>query len=203
VTRRFDARELVLATHNMGKVEEMRALLAGHDIAISCARDHGIAEPVEDGSTFLDNARIKARAVSRATGRIVLADDSGLEVDALNGAPGVHTADWAETPAGRDFDHAMQRVHVALLASAAPLPWTACFRCVLVMAWPDGLEITTDGTVEGQLVWPTRGAHGHGFDPMFMPAGQSLTFAEMPFATKNALSHRGRALAALIDQVFT
>lgn len=201
--RRFTEPHLVLATHNLGKVQEMRALLSGRAISVSSARDHAVPEPVEDGKTFVENALIKARAVCRATGMPALADDSGLEVDALDGAPGVYTADWAETQSGRDFDLAMNKVHAALLDRDAARPWIARFRCVLVLAWPDGHELVTEGAVEGQLVWPTRGAHGHGFDPMFQPDGFTETFSEMPFEQKNQMSHRARAFSSLLRDVFT
>jgi XTP/dITP diphosphohydrolase len=125
-----------------------------------------------------------------------LADDSGIEVEALGGAPGVRTADWAETPGGRDFLHAMRRTHEALLASGAPEPWRARFVSVLVLAWPDGHEEAFEGEVRGRVVWPPRGALGHGYDPVFVPEGETRTFAEMTGAEKNALSHRGRSMRA-------
>jgi XTP/dITP diphosphohydrolase len=158
---------------------------------------------VETETTFVGNARIKAHAAAQATGLPALADDSGLEVAALNGAPGVYTADWAETPNGRDFIMAMTRTHDALIAANAPEPWTARFCCTLVLAWPDGHDEVFEGHVNGALVWPRRGADGHGYDPMFQPQGESRTFAEMTHAEKNALSHRGAAIAALLKGCFT
>ncbi len=189
---------LLVATHNAGKLEEFRQLLGPLGVAVTGAAELGLAEPAETGTTFRDNARIKARAALAATGLPALADDSGLEVDALGGAPGVHTADWAEGPGGRDFLRAMTRVHDELVARAAPRPWSGRFRCTLVLAEPGGGEQVFEGTVEGELVWPVRGALGHGFDPMFVPEGRGLTFAEMTAAEKNAISHRGRALAAFL-----
>ena len=187
---------LLFATHNAGKLAEVRALLAPHGVTVESAAERGLSEPAETEETFLGNARIKARAAAAATGLPALADDSGIAVDALGGAPGVRTADWAETPAGRDFLLAMARTHDALLACGAPEPWTARFVSVLVLAWPDGEEAAFEGTVEGRVIWPPRGATGHGYDPVFVPAGEARTFAEMTAEEKNALSHRGRSIRA-------
>jgi XTP/dITP diphosphohydrolase len=189
---------LLVATHNAGKLEEFRELLAPLGVVVEGAAQHALPEPAETEVTFVGNARIKAHAAARATGLVALADDSGLEVDALGGAPGVQTADWAEGPGGRDFLRAMTRTHDALMAVGAARPWTARFRCTLVLARPDGSDQVFEGAVDGELVWPMRGALGHGYDPMFQPAGETRTFAEMTHAEKNALSHRGRALAAFL-----
>lgn len=189
---------LLVATHNAGKLDEFRQLLAPLGVQVTGAAELGLAEPVETGTTFLENARIKAQAAMAATGLPALADDSGLEVDGLGGAPGVYTADWAEGPGGRDFLRAMTRVHDELVARGAARPWTGRFRCTLVLAEPGGAERVFEGAVEGELVWPVRGALGHGFDPMFVPEGRGRTFAEMTAADKNAISHRGRALAAFL-----
>jgi XTP/dITP diphosphohydrolase len=189
---------LLVATHNAGKLEEFRQLLTPLGIQVTGAAELGLDEPAETGTTFVDNARIKALAAMAATGLPALADDSGLEVDGLDGAPGVYTADWAEGPGGRDFLRAMTRVHDELQARGTPQPWSARFRCTLVLAQPDGTEKVFDGKVEGHLVWPIRGAQGHGFDPMFVPEGSALTFAEMSVDAKNAISHRARALAAFL-----
>ncbi len=191
--------QLLLATHNRGKVEEVRALLAPHGVTLTSNADHALPEPEETEDSFLGNARIKARAAARATGLPALADDSGLEVDALGGAPGVRTADWAETPQGRDFGLAMARAHEALLASGAPEPWTARFVSVLVLAWPDGREQSFEGRAEGRVVWPPRGPLGHGYDPVFVPEGHERTFAEMTAEEKNALSHRGKSIRAFAE----
>jgi XTP/dITP diphosphohydrolase len=189
---------LLVATHNAGKLEEFRQLLSPLGIEVTGAAELALAEPVETGTTFVQNARIKAEAAVVATGLPALADDSGLEVDGLDGAPGVYTADWAEGPGGRDFLHAMTRVRDELVARGAQHPWTARFRCTLVLLEPGGAERVFDGTVEGELVWPIRGAQGHGFDPMFVPEGGALTFAEMSVEAKNAISHRARALRAFL-----
>lgn len=196
MTRRLVEGRLVVATGNAGKLEEMRQLLAPRGIAIASHREHGLADPEETEDTFLGNARIKAHAAARALGVPALADDSGIEVEALGGAPGVRTADWAETPGGRDFLVAMTRTHEALLASGAPEPWRARFVSVLVVAWADGHEESFRGEVEGRVVWPPRGALGHGYDPVFMPDGFGRTFAEMTAEEKNGLSHRGRSVRA-------
>ncbi|WP_068298936.1 RdgB/HAM1 family non-canonical purine NTP pyrophosphatase [Pararhodobacter sp. CCB-MM2] len=192
---------LLFATHNAGKVEEMRQLLSPYGVTVVSAKERGLAEPEETESTFVGNARIKAHAAAKATGLPALADDSGLCVDALGGMPGVWTADWAEGPDGRDFMRAMERTRAEL--GDTPAPWTAQFRCTLVMAWPDGRDEVYEGVVAGDLVWPVRGALGHGYDPMFVPEGEDRTFAEMTADEKNAMSHRARALKALIEARFT
>jgi non-canonical purine NTP pyrophosphatase, rdgB/HAM1 family len=192
---------ILFATHNAGKLEEMRQLLAPYGVAVVSARERNLPEPAETESTFVGNARIKAHAAAGATGLVALADDSGLCVDALGGMPGVWTADWAEGPGGRDFLRAMERTRQEL--GDAPEPWGAEFRSTLVLAWPDGRDEVYEGSVRGHLVWPLRGALGHGYDPMFVPESQSQTFAEMTSDEKNALSHRGRALQALIAARFT
>lgn len=200
--RTFEGKTLLVATHNAGKLEEFQQLMAPLGIAVTSAAEHALPEPEETESTFIGNARIKAHAAAQATGLPALADDSGLEVMALNGAPGVYTADWAQTPNGRDFVMAMEKTHAKLIAVGVPQPWGARFCCTLVLAWPDGHEEVFEGHVNGQLVWPRRGADGHGYDPMFQPDGETRTFAEMDSAQKNALSHRSAALTALINQCF-
>lgn len=201
MTRRFSGGRLVIASHNRGKLEEFSALLRPLAVECQSVADLGLPEPEETESTFLGNARIKAHAAARATGLPALSDDSGLTVDALDSAPGVYTADWATTPQGRNFVLAMEKTHGLLLGK--PQPWTAQFRCTLVLAWPDGHDEWVEGVAEGQLVWPRRGADGHGYDPMFQPAGLAQTFAEMPADAKNAISHRGKAVAAMLAKCFT
>ena len=192
--RRFEGRELLIATHNAGKLEEFRALLAPHGIICRSNADFGLPEPEETEDSFVGNARIKAQAAVAATGLPALADDSGIEIDGLDGAPGVKTADWAETPDGRDFRLAMTRAWTELEARDAPEPRTARFRATLLLLWPDGHEEVFEGAVEGRIVWPMRGATGHGYDPIFMPDGHDRTFGEMPPEEKNRLSHRALAL---------
>jgi len=199
--RRFSGDRLLVATHNAGKLEEITALLAPYGVAVVGAKQMNLPEPAETETTFVGNARIKAHAASRATGLPALADDSGIEVDCLGGAPGVYTADWAETPTGRDFVMAMEKTWAAGEAKAAPLPRKARFCATLVLAWPDGHDEVFEGRVEGQLVWPMRGAQGHGYDPMFQPEGHDRTFAEMSAAEKNKMSHRANAFASFV-QIF-
>jgi XTP/dITP diphosphohydrolase len=196
MTRRLEGGRLVIATGNAGKLEEMRELLATRGIAIESHREHGLSDPEETEDTFLGNARIKAHAAAKALGVPALADDSGIEIEALGGDPGVRTADWAETPVGRDFDVAMRRAHDALRAAGAAEPWVARFVSVLVLAWPDGHEEAFRGEVNGRVIWPPRGVKGHGYDPIFVPEGETRTFAEMSHDEKNALSHRGRSIRA-------
>lgn len=195
--RRFDGRRLLVATHNRGKLEEIADLLGEFDIEVVGAAEMGLPEPEETGTTFVENARIKAHAAARAAGLPALADDSGIEIDALGGAPGVYTADWAETPDGRDFVRAMERAHEALEARAAPHPRTARFCCTFVLAWPDGHEEVFEGQMPGRIVWPMRGNQGHGYDPIFQPEGYDITFGEMDRWEKNRISHRADAFRKL------
>ncbi|GHD98234.1 nucleoside-triphosphate diphosphatase [Defluviimonas sp. 20V17] len=199
--RRFSGDRLLVATHNAGKLEEISELLAPYGVSAIGAKEMKLPEPAETETTFVGNARIKAHAAAKATGLPALADDSGIEVDCLDGAPGVYTADWAETPQGRDFVMAMDRTWAACEARSAPLPRKARFRATLVLAWPDGHDEVFEGRVEGQLVWPMRGAQGHGYDPMFQPDGETRTFAEMSAEEKNRISHRANAFASFV-QIF-
>jgi len=197
--RRFTDTTLLVATHNHGKLEEIAHLLQPFGITVTSAAEHDLPEPAETGTTFVENARIKAHAAAQATGLPALSDDSGLEVAALDGAPGVYTADWAETPTGRDFTMAMQKVHDALEAKSAPHPHRARFCCTLVLAWPDGHDEVFPGTMDGKMVWPMRGDQGHGYDPVFQPDGHDLTFGEMDRWQKNLISHRADAFAKLVN----
>ena len=189
---------LVVATHNRGKLEEIAALLDPHGVAVTGAAALGLPEPEETEETFVGNARIKAHAAARASGLPALADDSGIAVEALGGAPGVHTADWAETPSGRDFEMAMRRTWDALEAAGAPEPRRAAFCCTLVLAWPDGTDAVFEGRREGRIVWPMRGTQGHGYDPIFQPDGHALTFGEMDRWEKNRISHRADAFRKFV-----
>lgn len=200
--RKFDGNELVVATHNIGKLEEIADLLSPFGVKLSSNADHNLPEPEETETTFVGNARIKAHAAAKATGLPALADDSGLEVDALNGAPGVYTADWAETPNGRDFVKAMTRTWNELEKIRAPYPRTARFCSTLVLAWPDRHDEVFPGTMEGQVVWPMRGNQGHGYDPIFQPNGYAITFGEMDRWEKNKISHRADAFARLVKGCF-
>jgi XTP/dITP diphosphohydrolase len=202
VTRRFTEPKLVVATHNQGKLEEITALLAAYPVEIVSAKALGLPEPEETEETFVGNARIKAHAAAKASGLPALADDSGIAVDGLDGAPGVHTADWAETPRGRDFVQAMTRTWDELERRGAPFPRTARFLCTLVLAWPDGQDEVFEGRIEGQVVWPMRGTQGHGYDPIFQPDGFDITMGEMDRWEKNRISHRGDAFAKLVAGCF-
>lgn len=195
--RRFTEGTLLVATHNAGKLEEMRALFAPYGIEVLGAAEMGLGEPAETEASFLGNARLKARAALEATGLPVLADDSGITVDGLDGAPGVYTADWAETENGRDFMQAMARTWAELEARGVPEPRRAQFRATLVMLWPDGHEEVFEGVAPGRLVWPPRGQLGHGYDPIFVPDGDHRTYAEMTTEEKNAISHRAQAFGKL------
>lgn len=194
---------LLVATHNRGKLEEIGDLLGPYGVHVVSAADLGMPVPEETETTFVGNARIKAHAGAKASGLPSLADDSGLSVDALGGAPGVQTADWAETPAGRDFDLAMERLWHELMASGAAEPWTAQFRSTLVLAWPDGRDMVFEGMVPGRIVWPKRGVRGHGFDPVFQPDGHAVTFGEMDRWAKNRISHRAEAFRHFVEACFT
>lgn len=202
MTRKFTSDRILIATHNAGKLEEMAQLFAPRGVSVVGAAELDLPEPEETESTFVGNARIKAHAAAKATGLPALADDSGIEVDALDRAPGVYTADWAETPKGRDFVMAMTKTHDLLEEKSAPHPRQARFCSTLVLAWPDGHDEVYAGTVEGTLVWPMRGKLGHGYDPMFQPTGYDITFAEMDADQKNAISHRADAFAKLIKGCF-
>ena len=202
MTRKFDGDRILIATHNAGKLEEMQQLFASYGVHVVGAAELNLPEPDETENTFVGNARIKAHAAVQATGLPALADDSGIEVEALNGAPGVYTADWAETPQGRNFEMAMAKTHRLLEEANAPHPRRARFRATLVLAWPNGHDEVFEGVVNGTLVWPMRGRQGHGYDPMFMPDGQTRTFAEMSHDEKNRISHRADAFAKLIAGCF-
>lgn len=202
MTRKFDGKTLLVATHNKGKLEEVAHLLEPYGVKVVGAGEMNLPEPEETEDTFVGNARIKAHAAAKATGLPALSDDSGLSIDALDGAPGVYTADWAETGNGRDFMIAMTRAHDELMAKNAPEPWTAQFRSTLVLAWPDGHDEVFEGVAPGTLTWPIRGKDGFGYDPMFIPEGHSVTFAEMDRWEKNKISHRGLAVAKFVAGCF-
>lgn len=201
--RKFSGQTLLIATHNKGKLEEIADLLKPFGVQVTSAAEHGLTEPAETEDSFVGNARIKAHFAAKATGLPALADDSGITIDGLGGAPGVYTADWAETPNGRDFTMAMQRAWDALEAVNAPYPRSAQFRCTLVLAWPDGHDEVFEGVMPGQVVWPMRGSQGHGYDPIFQPEGFDITFGEMDRWEKNRISHRADAFRKLIAGCFT
>ncbi len=207
MSRKLIPGKLVIASHNQGKVREIRALLAPFGIEPVSAGELGLPEPEETGTTFAENALLKARASAEGSGLVALADDSGLCVDALGGRPGVWTADWAERQPfegdhGRDWYMAMGKVEGMLAAQGPDVDRTARFVCTLALVWPDGYEEVFEGKIEGSLTWPPRGALGFGYDPVFVPADKSLTFAEIDPAEKHAISHRADAFAKLVTAVF-
>ncbi len=195
--------DLLIATGNPGKLAEFSALLAPFGTRLHSLQEIGLSEPEETELSFVGNARLKARAGMRALGLPTLADDSGLVVQALGGAPGVYTADWAEGAAGRNFGIAMTKTWAYLEAVRAPAPRVAAFHCVLALVWPDGRELIFEGRLAGQIVWPMRGDFGHGYDPIFRPDGHDQTLGEMDPAMKNAISHRAVAVAKFIGACFT
>jgi len=192
--RRITGR-LVIATHNRGKLAEMRGLLAPYGIDATSAGELGLTEPEELGMTFRENAHIKAEAAAKAVGLPAFADDSGLVVDALDGAPGIHSARWAGPE--RDFGRAMETIEEKLRKRGATMPERrkAHFVSALCVAWPDGHVEEFEGRVDGTLVWPPRGDQGFGYDPMFLPDGHARTFGEMPSEEKHGLPPRGKGLS--------
>jgi XTP/dITP diphosphohydrolase len=203
MARRFAGSKLVVATHNRGKAGEICSLLSPFGIKILSAAELGLRAPAETGRTFEDNAALKALAATRASGLPALADDSGLSVAALDGQPGLYTAEW-EGPT-RDAMVGMRRIQDELVQRKVPDTDTAraaIFHCVLALAWPDEHLELVHGKLEGRIVWPPRGAGGHGYDPCFQPTGETRTCAEMSDTEKNAISHRGRAFRLLVEACF-
>jgi XTP/dITP diphosphohydrolase len=192
----FPGDRLVIASHNPGKVEEIAALLASFGVETIAAGSLGLPEPEETGDSFEANAALKARASTEASGLPALADDSGLVVPALGGAPGIYSARWAG-PA-KDFRVAMERVHREL----GDKDRSARFIAVLALAWPHGDTELFRGEVDGTLTWPPRGDRGFGYDPMFIPRGGTLTFGEIDPVEKHRISHRARAFAKLVERYF-
>ncbi|WP_297326820.1 RdgB/HAM1 family non-canonical purine NTP pyrophosphatase [uncultured Bartonella sp.] len=210
--RKLEGRKLVVATHNAGKLKEIADLIGPFGFETTSAGELGLKEPEETGTTFEENAYIKAYFAAKSTGLPALSDDSGLEADALDKAPGVYTADWATEPDGhRDFNKAMQKVEDALEKKDAATPDKrhGRFVSVLCLAWPDGHAEYFRGEIEGILVWPPRGKDGFGFDPMFQPEGYDKTFGEMTaqekhgwkLGDKQALSHRARAFKQFAETI--
>lgn len=197
--RKLKPGKLVIASHNPGKVREIRALLAPYGIEPVSAADLDLPEPEETGTTFVANAELKARQAADLSGLPALADDSGLCVDALNGDPGIFSARWAgET---KDFGEAMRRIEAKLNEAGPDASRDAHFVCALAVAWPDGHVEWFEGRVEGQLVWPPRGDNGFGYDPMFVRDGDSATFGELDPDVKHSISHRADAFAQLVAAV--
>jgi len=194
--RRFEGERLVLATHNPGKVVEIAELVEPLGVSVQSAGELGLAEPEETGTTFVENAALKARAAAQCAGLPALADDSGLCVDALGGDPGIYSARWAGPK--KDFRIAMKKVNAALNGAQS----AAHFACALALAWPDGHVETVEGRVHGRLTWPPRGEKGFGYDPIFLPDGYEITFGEMEPEKKHAISHRADAFRKLLARCF-
>lgn len=189
--------ELIIATHNQGKKREIESLLQGYVQTIYSAADLDLPEPVEDGDSFVANAKIKAIAAAKRAGKPALADDSGLSVMALDGAPGIYSARWGGEE--KDFNKAMARVHQEL---GDAQDRSAHFVCVLALAFPDGRCEVFEGFARGRVVWPPRGEQGFGYDPMFCLDGMDQTFAEIDPAEKERLSHRAQAFEKFVNSVF-
>jgi XTP/dITP diphosphohydrolase len=190
--------KLVIASHNAGKFDEFADLFAPFAVQISSALALDLADVIETGTTFEENALLKATQTARQCGMAALGDDSGVMIDALDGAPGIYTARWSETEDGRrDWDLAMRRVADKLREKKAT-NWSARFVCVLALCFANGQTLVTRGEIKGKLVWPTRGTRGFGYDPMFLPDGQTLTFGEMDPAKKHGMSHRHVAFQKLL-----
>ncbi len=207
MTRRLGSGKLVIATHNAGKLKEIAALLAPFGLECISAGSLGLPEPDETGRTFVANALLKAHAAAASSGLPSLADDSGLSVAALDGRPGVWTADWAERQwfegePGRDWYMAMGKVEGMLQAKGPGTTRDAWFSCVLALAWPDGEQAVYEGKAEGTLTWPPRGTMGFGYDPVFVPNGFDRTFAELDPEQKHRISHRADAFAKLVADQF-
>ena len=190
---------LVIATHNPGKLREIAELIEPFGIDITSAGDLGLPEPDETGASFAENAALKARAAAAGSGHAALSDDSGLAIEALGGAPGIHSARWAGPD--KDFAAAMARVERELKKTGVE-DRRAAFVCALCLVYPDGRERAFEGRIEGRLIWPPRGDKGFGYDPVFVAQGHEITFGEMEPAEKHKISHRARAFAKLVRDIF-
>ena len=197
MTRMFESGKLVIASHNLGKVREIRELLLPFDVNVVSAGDLGLPEPVEDGLTFVANAKIKARSAALASGLPALADDSGLAVHKLNNEPGIYSARWAGP--NKDFGTAMKRIQQKLKNFDDK---SAHFTCALTLCWPDRHAESFEGKVFGHMVWPPRGNKGFGYDPIFIANGMKVSFAEMQPKAKHAISHRAKAFKKLVKACF-
>ena len=196
MVRKLSGTRLVVASHNQGKVREIADLIAPWNLQAVSVGELGLPEPDETEPTFIGNALLKARAAAAGAQLPALADDSGLCVEALDGAPGIYSARWAGP--SKDFSLAMEEVHRRMQASGRRTR-AAWFICALAIAWPDGVEASFEGRIDGELVWPPRGTRGFGYDPMFVPEGHSLTFGEMEPQAKHAMSHRARAFRQFVE----
>jgi len=194
--RKLNEKQIVLASHNKGKLKEIGHLLKPFGISVISASDLGLDEPEETENTYAGNARIKAHFAAKASGKPALSDDSGFSVEILDGAPGVYSADWAETSNGRNFSMAMSKIWDKI--QHAEKPCKAKFCCTLCLAWPDGHDELFEGSINGEIAWPPRGNNGFGYDPMFIAEGMHQTFGEMLPTDKRLISHRADAFKKLI-----
>jgi XTP/dITP diphosphohydrolase len=199
-TRLFQEPKLLIASHNQGKIREIASLLGPLQIITTSSDALNLGEPEETGSTFMENAKLKADAGMNATGLPCLADDSGLVIPALDGQPGIYSARWAQTPEGtRDFTYAINRVNQEM---ADKIDLSAYFVCALSLVWPDGFDVTLEAKAYGHLTFPPRGNKGFGYDPIFIPEGHSITYAEMAPELKQRISHRAIAIQKMMRACF-
>ena len=203
MTRKFRERALVIATHNTGKIEEFKNLFGEVDFRITDIGQYSWVPPVESENSFFENSLIKAREATKLTGMVSLADDSGICVDILNGAPGIYSADWAVMSDGsRDFSFATNKLVMEIKKTGLSKPFSAYFVCALILYWPDNHFERFEGKIYGEIIWPGRGKNGHGYDPVFQPNGYKETFGQMDRWEKNRISHRGLAMNNLLNACF-
>ena len=203
MNRKFQEKDLVLATHNFGKIEEFKHLFGKVNFNITDIGKYSGKTPEETGESFWENSLIKAREATKLTGLVSLADDSGLCVDILNGAPGIYSADWAiKSDGSRDFRLAINKLVGEIEKNNFLGPCTAYFICSLILYWPDNHFEKFEGKIYGEIVWPGKGEKGHGYDPVFLPNGYEETFGQMDRWKKNRISHRGLAVNNLLDSCF-
>jgi XTP/dITP diphosphohydrolase len=203
MNRKFQERDLILATHNFGKIEEFKHLFGEVNFNIMGIGQYSGKTPEETAGSFWENSLIKAREATKLTGLVSLADDSGLCVDILNGAPGIYSADWAiKSDGSRDFNFATNRLVREIEKNNFVGPCTAYFICSLILYWPDNHFEKFEGKIYGEIVWPGKGEKGHGYDPVFLPSGYEETFGQMDRWKKNKISHRGLAMNKLLDSCF-
>ena len=203
MSRKFQEKDLVLATHNFGKIEEFKHLFGKVNFNITDIGQYSSKTPEETGGSFWENSLIKAREATKLTGLVSLADDSGLCVDILDGAPGIYSADWAiKSDGSRDFKFATNKLLREIKKNNFERPCTAYFICSLILYWPDNHFEKFEGKIYGEIIWPGRGEKGHGYDPVFLPNGYEETFGQMDRWKKNKISHRGLAINNLLDSCF-
>ena len=198
IPRKFLSNKIVIASHNLGKVDEVRKLLLPYVSKVYSADDLSLLEPEETGATFVENAELKARIATKESGLPALADDSGLVVKSLGGAPGIFSARWSGP--NKDFKRAMRKVEAKLNGISDR---RACFVCALSLSWEDGHVETVEGTIEGEVIWPPRGKKGFGYDPIFVPDGYNISFGEMEPENKHKISHRAKAFEILTSRCFS